>query len=113
MTSTTTTSSTVGPIIFSDETARRQLLEEGVVVTFRKTSRTTGDTWWRESRLGPKQGDVRVQEISVINPQNPSELEEYVEYSGFSSISAWQEAIRELNGTVPAEGHLYEVTLGE
>lgn len=113
MTSTTTTTSTVGPIIFSDETARRQLLEEGIVVTFRKTARTTGDTWWRESRLGPKKGDVEVQEISVVNPQNQSDLEEFVKYSGFSSVSAWQKAIRELNGTVPTEGHLYEVTLGD
>lgn len=111
MTPTTKTTSTVGPIIFSDKTARRQLLEQGEVVTFRKTSRTTGDTWWRESRLGPKQGDVTVEEISVVNPHDQSELAEYSELSGFPSVSAWQKAIRELNGSLPSEGHLYRVTL--
>lgn len=104
-----TTSGTVGPIIFADMTARTQLLAENEVVTFRKSSRTTGDTWWRESRLGPKQGDVVVTEIEEVDPRNKSELSEYRELSGFESVEAWQQAIQTLNGSLPPEGYLYHV----
>lgn len=107
----TQSSSTVGPIIFSDQTARSQLEKEGEVVTFRKTERTTGDTWWRQSRLGPKQGDVRVEEIGKVNPLNDEELSPYREKSGFETVSAWQTAIKQLNGSVPSEGYLYRVSV--
>jgi len=100
---------TVGPIIFSDQTARTQLLREGEVVTFRKSSRTTGDTWWRESRLGPKQGDVVVEEIGKIDPRDRLTLDEYRDLSGFQTVDEWQRAIRELNGVLPSEGYLYRV----
>lgn len=103
------TSSLVGPIIFSDETARSQLEEHGEVVTFRKTTRTTGDTWWRGSRLGPKQGDVVVSPIAEVNPMNKDELAEYRHLSGFSSVEEWQQAIRALNGSMPSTGFLYRV----
>jgi hypothetical protein len=101
--------STIGPIIFADRTARRQLRDYGTVVTFRKTSRTTGETWWRESRLGPKCGDVTVEEIGKVDPHIVSELEPYRELSGFSSVSAWQKAIIELNGGLPDTGYIYKV----
>lgn len=104
------TSGTVGPIIFSDHTARTQLLDVGEVVTFRKSSRTTGDTWWRETRLGPKEGDVEVEEIGQVNPMDKDQLSEFSELSGFESVEAWQKAIRELNGTLPSSGFLYRVT---
>lgn len=107
--SQSTSSGTVGPIIFSDETARRQLLTENEVVTFRKSPRTTGDTWWRETRLGPKKGDVLVEEIGSVNPLRKSELAEYRELSGFETVEAWQKAIRELNGALPTEGYLFRV----
>jgi hypothetical protein len=102
-------SGTVGPIIFADTTARRQLIHEGEVVTFRKNSRTTGDTWWRESRVGPKQGDVTVTEIMAVDPSKKSALAEYQNLSGFESVDAWQKAIADLNGSLPAEGILYRV----
>lgn len=108
-----TTSGTVGPIIFADMTARTQLLTENEVVTFRKNSRTTGDTWWRESRLGPKRGDATVTEISKVDPRNDSALSEYRELSGFESVEAWQQAIQSLNGSLPSEGYLYHVTNSE
>ncbi|WP_281255585.1 hypothetical protein [Natrinema ejinorense] len=38
-------SNRVGPIVFADATARRQLLAHGEVVTFRASKRTIGDTW--------------------------------------------------------------------
>lgn len=106
-------SNTVGPIIFADRTARSQLLSDNEVVTFRRSSRTTGDTWWRESRLGPKQGDVRVEEIGEVDPSDPTELEEYREVSGFETVSGWQAAMRELNGGLPDSGYLYRVTRHE
>lgn len=106
-------SSTVGPIIFSDGTARSQLLENGEVVTFRKASRTTGETWWRESRLGPKQGNVVVEEIGTVDPTRSEELAEYRDLSGFETVEDWQQAIQNLNGSLPEEGVLYRVILRE
>ena len=106
-------SQTVGPIIFSDETARRQLREQGEVVTFRKSSRTTGETWWRKSRLGTKEGDVRVEEIEEVNPRKKNELEPYQTLSGFKDVERWQQAIRSLNGSFPSRGILYRVVVLE
>lgn len=109
----TSTGNTVGPIIFSDETARRQLRKHGEVVTFRKSERTTGETWWRESRLGTKEGDVTVEEIGVVNPSKESELEPYQPLSGFNNVNKWQQAIISLNGSMPDRGQLYRVQIRE
>lgn len=109
----TSTSGTVGPIIFSNRIARDQLLRESEVVTFRKSTRTTGDTWWRESRLGPKEGDVEVTEIGKINPIETDKLAQYRELSGFETVKEWQQAIRSLNGSLPKSGFLYHVFLRE
>ena len=102
---------TVGPIIFADETARTQLIEHGEVVTFRKSARTTGETWWRESRLGKKEGDVTVEEIDVVDPRDIEELQPYQSYSGFESVQDWQQAIANLNGELPNRGRLYRVKI--
>lgn len=103
------TDETVGPIIFADETARTQLRDHGEVVTFRKSARTTGETWWRESRLGTKEGNVTVEEIGVADPTDMSELDPYQELSGFDSVHEWQQAISALNGGLPNRGRLYRV----
>lgn len=105
----TATSGTVGPIIFSDVTAREQLLHQGEVVTFRKNTRTTGETWWRESRLGPKRGNVVVTEIMTVDPADRSSLMQYQELSGFENVTAWQNTIAQLNGSLPSKGRLYRV----
>lgn len=102
-------SDTVGPIIFSDKIARKQLVEQGEVVTFRKTDRTTGETWWRETRCGTKEGDVLVEEIGEVDPANTEDLKPHRPLSGFQSVREWQEAIQELNGELPDRGHLYRV----
>lgn len=99
----------VGPIVFADEIARAQLTEHGEVVTFRASERTTGDTWWRESRTGPKEGDCRVVHIGPADPTDADALESYRELSGFATVGDWQNAIQELNGTM-GDGHLYRVT---
>ncbi|WP_455448212.1 hypothetical protein [Natrinema thermotolerans] len=98
----------VGPIVFADEIARRQLVEHGEVVTFRVQDRTTGDTWWRESRLGEKQGDCHVAQLGPVDPADKESLEPHRELSGFATVGDWQAAIRELNGDM-SEGYLYRV----
>lgn len=108
-----TTTGHVGPIIFADETARAQLQTHGEVITFRLTDRTTGDTWWRKSRLGTKEGDVHVEEIGRVDPRDPESLQPYRTKSGFESVEAWQQAIRSLNGSLPAAGRLYHVSTRE
>lgn len=99
----------VGPIVFADPTARAQLLEHGECVTFRVDDRTTGETWWRESRLGEKRGDCRVAHIDAVDPSDDAALEPYRELSGFATVGDWQAAIAELNGAMDS-GHLYGVT---
>lgn len=103
----------VGPIIFSDETAREQLLEEGEVVTFRTSERTTGETWWRTSRTGEKCGDVTVELLANYISVTPhsSRLIEYRYLSGFDTVDEWVDAIQDLNGEVES-GMLYRVTEG-
>jgi hypothetical protein len=98
-----------GPIIFSHETAQRQLREEGIVTTFRAQKRTTGDTWWRETRTGPKQGDVTVTLLEAGDPYQGGLLSRYYEKSGFETPAEWREAIGIVNGVVPSEGYVYEV----
>lgn len=98
-----------GPIIFADETARRQLLDCGRVVTFRSSRRTTGSTWFRYSRTGPKQGDVLVEEIGPVRVER-DELESYANLSGFESVDDWIDAIHDLNGDVET-GFVYHVGL--
>jgi len=102
----------VGPIVFSDETARRQLEQHGEVVTFRIDERTTGHTWWRESRTGPKKGDCTVEYIGTADPTDRDALKPFRPKSGFRSVQAWQDAIADLNGDL-VEGNLYRVTSEE
>lgn len=98
----------VGPIIFANEIARRQLLEHGEVVTFRVSRRTTGETWWRGSRHGAKRGDVLVEEIGPADPRTEAALRPHLQLSGFPSVRAWQHAIEKLNDRMEP-GYLYRV----
>lgn len=102
----------VGPIIMANETARRQLVGHGAVVTFRASERTTGETWWRESRTGPKKGDCTVERIGAVDPSERAALRPYQPLSGFDSVRDWQDAIEELHGGL-SEGVLYRVTSGK
>jgi hypothetical protein len=98
----------VGPVIFSDDTARAQLVEDGEVVTFRTSERTTGSTWCRETRTGPKKGDCHIERIGAVDAAVDGELAPFRDRSGFDSVEAWRSAIRSLNGNV-GEGILYRV----
>lgn len=98
-----------GPIIFSDPTARKQLVEEGVVYTFRADQRTTGLTHWRRERTGGKQSDVRVEEVDDDIEPGTGVLSLFAEQSGFESDAHWRAAIRDLHGELPESGVLYRV----
>ena len=98
-----------GKIIFSDPRTREQLQREGEVVTFRVDQRTTGSTWWSETRLGEKKGDVFVEEITAA-PPTPDALEPYRDRSGFETVADWIDTIERLNDNVPEEGYLYRAT---
>lgn len=103
----------VGPIIFSHEIPREQLQNEGEVITFRTTHRTTGNTWWRKSRTGKKQGDVSVAYLTQC--QSVETLAEYNGKSGFNTFRDWHAVIREVHGqpvTADGGGHLFYVTEG-
>lgn len=96
-----------GPITFSHRTARSQLVENGEVITFRKNSRTTGKTWWREERGGSKQGEVTVEEVGQYDAADTDSLAQYADLSGFDSVQDWQEAIKGFCGGDLPEGYLY------
>ncbi|MFA1612030.1 hypothetical protein [Halobellus rubicundus] len=119
MTETQTTVSTdhVGPIIFGHETARDQLLSEGLVATFRTGERTTGETHARWERTGEKKADVIVRRVCETDLHDTEDLpyftfETLAKWSGFGTPDAWLEAIREVHGDV-TEGVIYEVELVE
>jgi len=100
-------------MIFQSEKARRFLLQNGVVFTFRVHRRLmTGEDWITDKRGGRKIGDVQVEEEGVFDP---SDLSIYVAYSGFNSLEEWHEEIKQiLNGhRLPSEGWLYKVSLEE
>lgn len=99
----------VGPIIMANDTAREQLVDEGEVVSFRQSDRTTGETWWRRSRTGEKCGDVLVEKIGQCDPSDLDQLEPYGPLSGFGSAREWQAAISAVHGDL-ADGFLYRVT---
>lgn len=98
-----------GKIIFSDSRTRQQLQRDGEVVTFRADQRTTGSTWWSETRLGEKEGDVFVEEITAA-PPTPDALEPYRDRSGFETVTDWIDTIERLNNGLPESGYLYRVT---
>lgn len=102
-------SENVGPIIFSVPEPRHQLEEHGEVITFRTSRRTTGETWWRESRTGPKMGDVLVEELRPVDPSNPMDLTPAVDLSGFESVPEWMGAIERVHGGFEP-GILYRAT---
>jgi DNA-directed RNA polymerase subunit H (RpoH/RPB5) len=98
-----------GKIIFSDPRTRGQLQQEGEVVTFHEDQRTTGSTWWSETRLGEKEGDVFVEEIATVSPTLDA-LESYRDRSGFDTVDDWIDTIERLNDGLPKAGYLYRVT---
>jgi len=97
------------PIVFSSEKPRKQLLEHGIVYTFRaKRRKRVGDNWAKSSRNGTKICDVYIEEIDLIGSLR---LMPYVKLSGFDDLGEWVLEIIRLNeGKILARGWLYKVT---
>lgn len=98
-------------ISFSSPLPRTQLLEKGIVYTFRKTKRKQlGKTWANEGRLKPKICDVFIEEVGQFRA---SRLEPYVEWSGFESLGNWYGEIVRLNKgwDIDQMGWLYRVRI--
>jgi hypothetical protein len=96
-------------MIFTDENARRQLLEKGVVYTFRTHKHKEGRDWATDKRRGKKICDVKVEFVEEI--RLPEQLIKYVGESGFEHIWDWLSAIHRLNPKMKKiEGYLYKVT---
>lgn len=98
-------------ISFSHDMPWRELVEEGEVITFRKSRRARPNctTWCNRGRGKTKEFDVEIKEIGEVEPSSKN-LKPYAGKSGFGSVSAWREAIADLNGNIPATGYLYRVT---
>lgn len=100
-------------INFSSPQARAQLLEKGIVYTFRKIRRKQlGNTWANEGRTKPKICDVFIEEMGLLKA---SRLEPYVEMSGFESLGKWYGEIVRLNKgwNIDQKGWLYRVRKSE
>ena len=99
-------------ISFSVPEARKQLMENGTVYTFRWTKRKrTGKDWANVKRGTKKIADVHIEEVGEIHPF-PILLQPYRSQSGFDCEWDWYDKILEMNHTDPdAAGWLYKVTL--
>lgn len=105
-------SNQVGPIMFGRERPRRQLLECEVVYSFRTRDRTTGETWARASRTGPKIADVTVENEKAIRRPTKQNLAEWADQSGFESVDEWWDAIVDVHGDSHDVGVIYRVSRG-
>lgn len=101
-----------GPISFSVEQAREQLLDDGVVHTARSADRTTGETWANWERGGEAKLDVVVEKAGRVS--GIVDLTRWQDTSGFKHSYAWLEAIRETHGVddlADADLAVYSVVL--
>lgn len=96
-----------GPLNIPHEEQQTQLEEEGYVVVFRITERTTGNTWWRDNYSGSKKGDVVIEELRNVDSASPSALQPYLSRSGFGNVYSWQIAIKKQMGELKP-GILYK-----
>ncbi len=97
-------------ISFSVKEARDQLLNNGVVYTFRWNKRkTVGKNWANEKRGGKKIADVNIElvgEYLFLDLLLP-----YVNQSGFKTLNDWASAIMDMQKKPGHYGYLYKVTL--
>lgn len=107
-TSKKTESSRVGPVILSRSIPRGQLVEHGVVFSFRTSDRTTGDTHYRHTRNSTGKGKVRITKESDRIEPTVTQLSRYYRLSGFESPEAWKKAIKEVHGDVDS-GFVYRI----
>ena len=98
-------------IFFSVPEARNQLLNEGVVYTFRWNKRkNVGKNWANKGRLTSKIADVYIDEPRLI--ESDSDLALYVSQSGFKNVKDWIAVIMSMNKQFnQMHGYLYKVTV--
>lgn len=111
MTSEQEVSNRVGPVIMGHPIARAYLESTGVVLSFRTSDRTTGETHYRYKRTGVKQGDVRItKETNEITPVQ-YELKPHRPLSGFSTVDDWRAAIEDVHGSLTETGYVYRIEM--
>ena len=105
-------------ISFSVLEASNQLLENGVVYTFRwkrrsffeKQKGSLEKTWANEKRGGKRIADVEIEEVGEINPL-PVHLKPYLKQSGFADAWKWHDKIVAMEGPMfKPMGWLYKVS---
>jgi len=101
----------VGPVIMAHPVARARLERAGVVHSFRTSDRTTGETHYRTERTGTKEADVRIEKMTDELSPTARNLSIYRVGSGFQSVEAWQNAIKEVHGGLDCTGYVYRVEL--
>ena len=78
-------------MIFSDPLARAQLLNVGLVYTYRKKRRKkVGKDWANEKYGTSKICDIFIEEVGKMKV---GDLRTYVDHSGFKRLSDWYGAI--------------------
>ena len=102
-------------ILFQDPNARRQLLNHGVVLTFRWRRRKHLGSDWACQIVNGKKKKIADVSIYLLGTLPVSQLtEEDAWYSGFHTLKEWQSAILSFKPkSVPQdkEGYLYEVEI--
>lgn len=99
-------------ISFSVKESSDQLMNKGVVYTFRwKKRKKTGKNWANEKRGGKKITDVFIDEPRLI--ETLSDLDLYVSKSGFKTRKEWFDVIMSMSIPDDMYGfiwYLYKVT---
>jgi hypothetical protein len=95
-------------MIFMVPEARQQLLEKGIVYTFRTKKHKEGKDWATDKRCGKKIADINVK--LELNVECPYELEPYADRSGFKNVEDWWQRILDKYGPEPTPGFLYKAT---
>jgi len=115
-------------IIFTNDKARKHLLEKGYVYTFRRTytHRKLGRDWMTDKRGGSKLANVHIRLVAELRPVGGMQAIDYlkdgrpllelflkplVTGSGFSTASEWADAIKGFNHRPVTRGWVYQVSL--
>ena len=101
----------VGPVIMGHPVARGMLESAGIVLSFRTSDRTTGDTHYRYERTGHKQGDVTIRKETPEITPSAVNLIDHRPLSGFSTVEDWQDAIERMHGSLDTRGYVYRIEL--
>jgi len=109
-------------IWFNNKIAREQLINYGVVYTFRSRRNTIGyqNAFYRDGKEQIKIGQVLIERVKKwfdLEGYLPIEylLTNYLYSSGFNTIEDWIKVIRgfRTNRTIPEYGEIYRVTLSD